>query len=354
LYNKQNATNSNASIQIQLYYVSSTLYIRTTYSTNGTSSTIYDTPIQALESYRWYHIAVSRDTVNLRHYVDGIQQGTTHNIGTANLNNSPNNVVIGATNIGQTNFVGWIDDFRVTKGLARYTSDGTTPTSELANDANTSLLLNMNGTHGSVVFTDSSSNTHSVAVTGSHIIWGSPNKFGNGSLYCDGASYCKIIANENFGLYANNFTIDCWVFLRALPASGAGMCFCSQRSSATSNQSFYLGILNNSGTMQAHAQWSYNGSTAQSLAANFAFAVNTWYHIALVRNGTNINYYVDGTSVGSVAVSTNSIFYSSADFVIGACNTTKANFFSGWIDELRFVNGTAKWSSNFSVPTIEY
>jgi len=49
---------------------------------------------------------------------------------------------------------GWIDEFRVSKGVARWTSNFSPPTSTHVADSSTVLLLHMDGADGSTTFTD--------------------------------------------------------------------------------------------------------------------------------------------------------------------------------------------------------
>ena len=51
---------------------------------------------------------------------------------------------------------GYIDEFRISKGIARWTSNFTPPTEAYTTDLYTKLLLHMDGTNGSTTFTDSS------------------------------------------------------------------------------------------------------------------------------------------------------------------------------------------------------
>ena len=51
---------------------------------------------------------------------------------------------------------GWMDEVRLSKGVARWTSDFTPPEEEYTTDLDTKLLLHMNGTDGSAGFVDSS------------------------------------------------------------------------------------------------------------------------------------------------------------------------------------------------------
>ena len=99
--------------------------------------------------------------------------------------------------------------------------------------------------------------------------------------------------------------------------------------------------------------FAYNGgSVIFNAHASFSFSANTWYHVACVRNGSNINVYVNGVSVASTT-SSSAIGNTSAAEVIGAIGTGYQNDFHGDIEELRISN-VARWTSNFIPPTAPY
>ena len=106
----------------------------------------------------WYHVAVVKNNGVTKLYVNGIQEGSDFT-DTINYADSGaihiggrfevfNNSLIGIT--------GHIDEFRISN-TARYTANFTPPTEPFVNDANTLLLLHMDGTDGSTVFTDDNS-----------------------------------------------------------------------------------------------------------------------------------------------------------------------------------------------------
>lgn len=68
----------------------------------------------------WIHYAVTRSGNSLRFFINGTQVGTTKTV-TATFFNGTAPYEIG------TNSNGWFDDYRLTKGVARYTSDFTVP-----------------------------------------------------------------------------------------------------------------------------------------------------------------------------------------------------------------------------------
>lgn len=72
----------------------------------------------------WYHVAADRDAANVvRIYVDGTMVGSTTAAFT--LPNSTSNFCIGTMAGVETTapFTGWIDEVRITKGVARYASN---------------------------------------------------------------------------------------------------------------------------------------------------------------------------------------------------------------------------------------
>ena len=69
----------------------------------------------------WKHYALAREGTNTRLFVDGTQRG----IKTSDTTDygASKGVVIGADFDGASqNVTGWIDDFRIEKGVAKYTA----------------------------------------------------------------------------------------------------------------------------------------------------------------------------------------------------------------------------------------
>jgi hypothetical protein len=80
----------------------------------------------ALTTGQWYHIALCRGSGNTKLFYNGTQTGSTYvDSGTY----VSGRLVIGARYNFILNLNGYIDDFRVTKGIARYTSNFTPPSS---------------------------------------------------------------------------------------------------------------------------------------------------------------------------------------------------------------------------------
>jgi hypothetical protein len=129
--------------QFQVYSGgTTTIYVGPNYSTSWSTGT-------------WYHYAIARQGTSFYEFKNGVQDGGT----VTNSNPVPDltgSLFIGFdTSAGGYYLNGWLDEFRVSKGVARWTSNFTPPTSQYSSDVNTVLLLHMDGTDGSATFTDS-------------------------------------------------------------------------------------------------------------------------------------------------------------------------------------------------------
>jgi len=102
----------------------------------------------------FHHIALSRSGTSTRLFFNGVQVGSTW---TDNTNYIQSPLTIGSRFDGIAgNFNGLIDELRVSKGIAKYTSNFSVPTSEFVKTADTVLLLHFNGTEGSTDIEDDS------------------------------------------------------------------------------------------------------------------------------------------------------------------------------------------------------
>jgi hypothetical protein len=80
----------------------------------------------------WYHMALVREADGTCHFFrDGVLQDATFS-NTNNITGGTAGIAIGATVLGNFSWPGWIDEVRVSKGIARWTSNFTPPSAEYA------------------------------------------------------------------------------------------------------------------------------------------------------------------------------------------------------------------------------
>lgn len=95
----------------------------------GGTDAVYDFAWSPAAS-TWYHVAVTRSGSSARAFVNGSQIGSTTTVSTSDVA-SPNATQIGKTHTVAQYLLGYMDDIRVTRGVARYTTNFTPPTSQV-------------------------------------------------------------------------------------------------------------------------------------------------------------------------------------------------------------------------------
>jgi hypothetical protein len=80
--------------------------------------------------------------------------------------------------------------------------------------------------------------------------------------------------------------------------------------------------------------------------------VNTWYHVALSRNGTSMRIFVNGSQGGTTQTTSQSYEFTTTSTAIGSAGATF--YLNGYIQDLRITKGLARYTANFSVPTLAF
>ena len=106
----------------------------------------------------WYHFCVQRSGDTVYGYLDGVLK-VTHTGSLANWDWHWRNIVFGAETTGNTPYNGYLDECRWSNTVRYATAGFTAPTAPFQNDSNTVLLMHMDGTNNSTVFTDDNGKT---------------------------------------------------------------------------------------------------------------------------------------------------------------------------------------------------
>lgn len=210
------------------------------------------------------------------------------------------------------------------------------------NDAFTKLLLHMDGSDGSTTFTDSSASAHSITPHGTAQIDTAQSKFGGASGLFDGNSdWLTASASADFANGTGDCTIDFW--LRPTSVTGAHM-LVDTRSDGSGS---YYSI----DQVAATIRWYDGGSDTRFIVTGNVLSLNTWVHVACVKSTSGYVVYIDGTSAGTYSSSTYD--WTRTGMSIGSFSYG-AQYYSGWMEELRVSKGIARWTSNFTPPAEPY
>jgi len=160
----------------------------------------------------WTHIAIAKSGTSTKMFVNGTQSGSTY---TDNNTYIQGPLVIGARYNATLPLGGYIDDLRIEKGVAKYTTNFTPSSVALTSDTNTVLMLHFDGTNGSTVFVDdgytqqnlrtSAGGTASIINFADYSdfgvemrIIGSAFSFGNYGIWGDGQGVKAYLVSHNF------------------------------------------------------------------------------------------------------------------------------------------------------------
>jgi hypothetical protein len=306
----------------------------------------------------WTHIALvfnGSGSNNLKMYVNGTlaATGTFTNINWASAAGGDNVYIGTEESAGTSAWLGYISNLRIVNGTALYTSTFTPPTSALTAVTNTTLLACQSNR-----FRDNSTNNYTITRNNDAAVVNfspfaptavySPVTHG-GSAYFDGSGDYTTATGNSLLLGSNNFTIEGWFYFNN-GAENAVKVMCVNYNSGFAAGSLYFGKHSNStGTV---AVWvaSYSGS-APLLTDPTLPPTKEWVHYALVRSGNTWTLYRNGVSVAT-ATSSASLFSTTNNFFnIGGTGESGAYTHNGYISGFKITNGTALYTSNFSVPT---
>jgi len=159
------------------------------------------------------------------------------------------------------------------------------------------------------------------------------------NTYTQENSYLSVTGVPNL---TGDFTVEWWYYLIA--ATGTQSHFSNFTGSNAAN---CLAIYNGGSGLYGEIG---NGSTSVATIANGSLLTNTWYHVAISRSGSTARSYINGTLNSTV---TTSASITGSPIGVGAYPGGLSGLYplQGYVSNLRVVNGTALYTSNFTPST---
>jgi hypothetical protein len=316
------------------------IYYNSTYATNrmsiragggGTGSDFTSTSSWTLNV--WDHWAVTRSGTTVSWFKNGVLDAT----GTNSSNISEvRSVYIGYSETWAVDYTGYLSNIRVVKGTALYpwipATTALTTTSQNATASQISLLTaqsativdNGNGGPGQPTYIASS--TYGAQFNGS-------------------SQYLTVPYNVNQAFGTNNFTIEAWIYpttvssLQRIASSWYGV-----------GGQFTLDL-----TAAGKLTFNYvtTGNVQTATTTTSGITANVWTHVAVVRNGATITFYINGVAdatTRNIGSGTSIIYYNGTqkDIGIGRDQAGGGYYFNGYISNVRFVIGTAIYTAAFT------
>lgn len=237
-----------------------------------------------------------------------------------------------------------------TSTAGKSTSTEAQTTSE-GGDPDTILLLHFEGVDGATTTTDGSTggagSPHTITLQGDAEIDDAQKKFGNTSVVLDGDADYVDCGDSADWTFSGDFTVECWFRITSLPADWYEVGILEQYQDASNYWTLNLFNYQSEGTYNlTWIMWSGGGNVLSHVDSAITPSTNTWYHIAGVRSGNNINTYFNGTK-GSTTTTYSSAWPNFAGVLSAGRGVDGRLFVGGWIDEVR-VSKVARYTSSFT------
>jgi Concanavalin A-like lectin/glucanases superfamily len=333
----------------------------------------------------WYHIAVVRSGNTLKLYINGTNtSGGGFDMTGDAIRDSPSSLMIGETSVTPMPLDGWLDEIRISKGVARWTSNFTPPAEAYSPgaagpyddhpagglvlngsatstatggggagggvDADCVLLLHCDGVDAATTFPDSSPHNHIMTRAGVKVDT-SQSKFSGASAQFQGTKgqWIQTGDSPDWDFAAGDWTIDLWVYFASVSVESTLVC---QWSQSLGNGAW---LLRRTPGTPGRLQLDYRNSagTQNFVYANWNPSAATWYHIAVVRTGNVVKFFVDGAQLGADSPFAVTLYNSGNSLSIGDYADGGISQHDGWMDEIR-ISKVARWTANFTPPTAPY
>ena len=276
----------------------------------NSGSATWQPSVSNLDYNNWNHVALTREGSTVRLFVNGLLAQDTTSSGTHGYGQGANLARIGGGGSGGLN--AYIQDLRIYKGTAKYTTDFVCPftRSQIRPDSPTGITPR--------TFNDNAITTQ-------------------GSAMFDGVtSYMQLHTNAAFNFGTGDFTVEAYVWMDQY----------GSHCQVFSNDEMDFKISGNPGRIRLYTS---GGSLSLAVVPR-----RRWVHVAACRSSGTFYVAVDGKvgfSAGTGAPPNFSGNYSQAACIGTRTRAVGNELFVGHISNLRVLKGTALYTSNFTPPT---
>ena len=349
-------------------------YVSTDGGTNF-DATVFSATALDISPDAWHHFAMDFDGTKYRLYIDGTMVDST--TASHSISATPSIPLVfggytdgdGITLVANAAALS-IDDVRVTSGVARYASDSglvvptaAYPTSGVGDADWASVTLRLIFDDFLVVSEESNARAAAIKpiVNYQAEISSVVSKFGTKSALLTGACLA-FPPNPAFAIGSSSYTLEGWFRFDAASLGTAAYFELISCIDYNTNQGWLFDAYEDSGSW--YIGMTHNATFIGYTTPFAGFTADTWYHLAVDFDGTNVRVYLDGVMIQKAATA---VAASDSGFplCIGASwnNYTSSPARTNWaatdlgpvayVDEVRVTIGTARYADDagFTAPT---
>ena len=317
----------------------------------STSSVVYG---------QWVHVAVTRSNTTWRLFINGVLEATaTSSVAATSTANSTAQFFLSGSG-GSNNYFGYIDEFRLTVGVCRYTADFTVPTAPYEDGG----VVATDPYYDKVIFHshfDGENNGTSVVDLKGHPVTlvGDAKTFtgnyaaaGGSSLLLPTTSVTNLtLSHSDFILGTSDFTIEGFTS-EAAASSVVTPLFTFYDATGTG---YGLRVVYPQNSSVAGFGITVNGTVVTG-SVTTTWGVNATSHFAFCREGTTLTLFRNGAKIYSVEIGSVSISCNGT-FIIGRPSSGDTQAQAHYYDEWRVTKGIARYSklsATYTVPAVPF
>ena len=273
---------------------------------------------------QWVHNAFVSDGTNLMVFEDGVCVVRT---AISALNGPPAyfgrdaEIVFGAQNFagdpGNRNYAGLLQDFRVYKGVAKYTASAVGEHAYVPGSADPNIIP------------DTPSGVSNKTKL---------DKITEGSVSFDGTGDYLRVEDTDMALGTGDFTVEAYIYNNTHVDYRN---YIGIRESGQGAATGWCIASNASGDLYVYSAGLYTNLTTK-------MATKKWYHVAYTRASGTHYWWVDGVLCGTDSTARD---YTDDKLTIGANSYNDGEPCDGLISNVRIIKGTALYNSNFVPPS---
>ena len=329
----------------------------------GTTTTWFVTDLftSGVKTQSWNHIAFTRVGNTWRAFTNGVLSTVKTASGTIGSGGIPW-IAKNGTAAGQSELSMNLSSFRMVKGgiptlfSTSSTTTGTQifspPTSATSNSESLtagSLSLLLNFTNAGI-FDAAAKNV--LETVGNAQVSTTQTKFGTTSMAFDGTGDQLLLPyRPTLDLASGDWTIEGWLYLNSVSPTTQGVITLFNGNAVSQTNVQYIIRVNTSNLV-----FECGISTTTYSISFSGITTGTWYHFAMVRNGTTMMGFLNGTKSGTTPTLASNLNTSTTWVTsIGRYTSGGTNYdLNGYIDDLRITKGVARYTANFTAPTAAF
>jgi len=181
---------------------------------------------------------------------------------------------------------------------------------------------------------------------------GGANAIKGSAFFAGDGSYIQVDPSSDLSLSNSDFTVETFINFIGFDSSGFDTILMRTNLADGNTSTFQFDYKNSTSNLRFIF---YVSNSSVVYESSWSPDKDRWYHIAACRSGSNLKLFVDGTQIGSTHdVGSSTMDSDLVPLHIGRrAGNNQDRELHGYLSNLRIINGSALYTSNFTAPNRE-